>query len=68
MLIMYSKITKEELETTTTKAVEGVTQWFLANPTRRVCNMEFVYGKRVKVRKKHIKQDILDAAKLVDTI
>lgn len=37
-------------------------EWFVANPKRKVCHVDFVYGKVIKVRKKHIEADLFNAA------
>lgn len=56
--VIYNKISEKELIKTTEDAISRVKTWFAANPRRRICNIQWVYGKMIKVRKNHIDEDI----------
>lgn len=58
MFIVYSKLSREELEKQAVTLKADLTKWFEANPKRRVCNAQVWYGKRVKIRKGKVSEDV----------
>lgn len=65
--LIYDLITDKQLQKSKTECIDGVTDWFSKNPKRRICNVSWVYGKQIKVRKNHIVEDIEKAAKETKT-
>jgi len=57
-LLLYKKLTSEELDNFYLEALKGVKKWFENNPKRRVCNVGWCYGQTFKVRKNNIEKDI----------
>lgn len=54
MIALYKRMTKRE----TKKAVKQIEQWFVDNPRRRYCGA-VLNGLYCKVRKNHIKEDVV---------
>lgn len=61
MIILYNRLSKKQIDKIYRKSLVDVSTWFEQNPKRKVCNMEWVYGKVCKIRKKYIKEDITKA-------
>ena len=62
MIVVYEKISSEEIRKTAKEAVEKITAWFASNPKRRVCRTSLRYGKIISVKRKTIKEQIWSAA------
>jgi hypothetical protein len=62
MIAIYRRVPEKEIRKGAKDAIVKITDWFIANPKRRVCNAEFWYGKQTKVRRNHIVEDINKAA------
>ena len=58
MLVVYKKMAKAEIRRLVTETLPRLEKWFADNPKRRICNVEFVYGKMIKVRSGHVKEDL----------
>ena len=61
-IIIYKKIPTKQIRKEAKKAIQDIENWFKKNPRRRVCNTETWYRKMIKVRKKHVVEDINAAA------
>ena len=57
-IVVYGKISKEEILKSAEETIQDVQKWFEDNPKRRVCNIELWYGKRGKIKRKTIAEDI----------
>lgn len=57
-LVVYKTIPNNTIKREGKKAVAGVEKWFADNPKRRVCNAKVWYGKRAKIRKGHVQEDM----------
>lgn len=62
MIVIYEKMSRKEIDKAAKEAIKGITKFFEDNPKRRICKAELFYGQVVKVRKNHIKEDVLAAA------
>jgi hypothetical protein len=67
MLVLYTKLTKKELEESAKQAIVQVTQWFESNPKRKVCKAKLWYGKTVKIRRGHVAEDVNAEAAQTET-
>lgn len=56
--VLYKTIPNSTIKREGEKAVAGIEKWFADNPKRRVCNAEVWYGKRAKIRKGHVQEDM----------
>lgn len=65
--LLYNKITKKELAKATKYTIKGVKQWFADNPKRRICNVHWVYGETLKVRRNHVEEDVNSMSAKTDT-
>ena len=61
MIIIYEKITKAQLRKDVKKATKLITDWFDANPKRRVCRAKLWYGDVAHIKRNDI-QTGMDAA------
>lgn len=68
MIIIYKKLKKSELDSVVTDSIKQVTDWFNANPKRRICNASLWNGQNHKIRRKSVEADIKAAAEKTDTI
>lgn len=68
MIIVYSKIKKSELDAEIPNAIKQITDWFNANPKRRICNAKLWYEQNHKIRRKSVEADIKAVAEKTDTI
>jgi hypothetical protein len=59
--ILYKRVPKAQILKDAKKAKVDIAAWFKNNPKRKVCNAEFWYGKRVKIKPNSIDADV-DAA------
>lgn len=55
---LYQKLSKEEIDKIYKKTLIDISTWFEQHPRRRVCNIEWIYGKTCKIRRKFIKEDL----------
>jgi hypothetical protein len=56
-IVLYKKLSKQEIDKIYKKCLVDVSCWFEKNPRRRVCNIFWIYGKSCRVRKKFIEKD-----------
>lgn len=68
MIAIYKKPTKAELRKWVKDAIKQIEAWFKANPDRDMCRTSLWYSEVVEVRRDHVKEDIGNAAKKVETI
>jgi hypothetical protein len=57
-IVLYSRLKKEEIDKIYKDCLVEIPKWFEQNPKRRVCNIEWIYGKTFKVKKNSIKEDM----------
>lgn len=65
MIVVYQKMTREEIQKAADETLPRLEQWFADNPKRRVCNCKGFYGGMAKIRRGHVRVDfqaVVDAA------
>jgi len=58
MIIVYARVTDDEIRSGAVQAIADIKAWFKANPKRRVCNADCWYGRRIKVRRDYVCEDV----------
>ena len=60
MIIVYPKMSEEELRKIAADAIPQIQEWFQQNPKRRVCHAELWYGKKLTIKRKDVAKQIND--------
>lgn len=58
MFVVYTKVTPEEIREDAQEAITGIEEWFKSQPKRRVCRVEFWYGRMFSIKKKNIAEQV----------
>jgi len=58
MIVIYPKMTEENLRKAAEAAISQVGGWFQQNPKRRVCRAELWYGKHLSLKRKTVAAQI----------
>lgn len=57
-IVLYSRLPKEEIDKIYKDSIVNISAWFEQNPKRRICRMQWIYGKSCKIRRKFIEEDL----------
>lgn len=58
MIVIYQKLSEEELRKSAQETIPQVESWFANNPKRRVCKAELWYGKRLSIKRKNVAEQV----------
>lgn len=58
MLVVYHKVPEATIRKEAASTIMDVTTFFQEHPKRRVCRVEFWYGKVHSIRRGHVSEDI----------
>lgn len=58
MIVIYPKMTEENLRKAAADAIVKVEGWFTQNPKRRVCRAELWYSKHLSIKRKTVAAQI----------
>jgi chaperone required for assembly of F1-ATPase len=58
LIIVYKRMTEKELRKAATEATTQILDWFEANPRRKICRAELMYGRHLKVTRGQVVHDI----------
>lgn len=57
--VLHQKKTKEVLFKEAEETINGIEQFFISNPKRKVCGCELWYGEYHKIKRKDVRTQIL---------
>ncbi len=63
MFAVYPNVPDEKIREAADKLLKDIPEWFSNNPKRRVCRVEFFYGKVLKLTRKNYKEMIEQTVK-----
>lgn len=58
MIVIYPKMTEDDLRKVAAEAIPKIEGWFQQNPKRRVCRAELWYGKHLSLKRKTVAAQI----------
>jgi len=58
MIVIYEKIPAKTIRKEAKEVIQKITEWFQNNPKRRVCDAQLWYGRRLKVKRKMIAEQV----------
>lgn len=58
MIVIYGRLTNQEIDEGVEELKSGITKFFLDNPKRRVCRVSLWYDRSVTVNRKNVHEAI----------
>jgi hypothetical protein len=58
MIVVYQKMSEQNLRKSAKETIPKIEEWFQKNPKRRVCKVELWYGEVASIKRKTVAEQI----------